>query len=371
MIVFYLPDLRAGGAERVIINLVNSFHNDSDLPIALLLGRKEGKLLDQIPKGIKVYVLDGRSAKTSVIPLIKFCHKYKPDVIFATLGASLAIALAKPFIPKSIKIINRLGNTIGAEKLLYKNHLKRLFYIYANKMIGKASDNLIFQCNYMADDYMKETGVRPSDYTVIYNPVDIQKIENLSGELFHAGYDLVAVGRLDPQKDYATLLSACKTLKEKGINFSLAILGEGKLKDQLTEQIRQDGLDEHVFLLGYIKNPYPYIANSQYLISSSLYEGFSNVIIEALCLGTPVIATDCPGGNKETIYPNINGYLCEPSNACVMAETIELALRKKDQFNRVQLKDSATAKYNLRKIGKAYQKVIVNVLDNCVKFKAN
>ncbi|MES2808152.1 MAG: glycosyltransferase [Bacteroidota bacterium] len=362
MIVFYLPDLRAGGAERVIINLIKHCHAHSDLPIALLLGNKEGQLLDQVPPDITVYTLNCRSAKTSVVALIKFCHRYKPDVIFATLGASLAIALAKSFIPGNIKVINRLGNTIGAEKLLYKNSLKRLLYIYANKLIGTASDFSIFQCNYMANDYMKETGVRLKDYTVIYNPVDTQKVETLATEAIDIIYDIVAVGRLDVQKDYPTLITACNILKHRGIKFSIAILGDGKLKGQLVDQIGQHQLNGMVTLLGHVKNPYPYIARAQYLISSSLYEGFSNVIIEALCLGTPVIATECPGGNKETIDVNNNGYLCEPSDATAIANTIETALGERAKFNSEKIKDNAVAKYNLQKIGDAYKDVITSIV---------
>jgi glycosyltransferase involved in cell wall biosynthesis len=359
--IFYLPDLRAGGAERVMINLLNHCNEHSDLPISLLLGKKEGPLLDQIPENITVYTLDSNSAKTSVVALIKFCRQHKPDVIFATLGASLAIALAKPFIPKRIKIINRLGNTIGAEKLLFKK-LRRFFYIYANKLIGKASDYSIFQCIYMANDYMRETGVQLQDYVVIYNPVDVQRVEKLATESINIKYDMVAVGRLDPQKDYATLLKACSILKQKGTKFSLAILGDGKLKDQLANQIKQYNLDGSVFLLGHVKNPYPYIIGSQYLISSSLYEGFSNVIIEALCLGTPVIATDCPGGNKETIDVS-NGYLCMPSDAIAMASTIEVALTEQSKFNKEQIKNKAVAKYNLMKVGDTYKNVITNILE--------
>jgi glycosyltransferase involved in cell wall biosynthesis len=361
LILFYLPDLRVGGAERVIINLIKHCHHHSDLPIALLLGKREGPLLDQIPPNIPVYTLNSNSAKTSVIPLVKFCHQHKPDVVFASLGASLAIALAKPFIPKSIKVINRLGNTIGAEKLLFKSNLKRLFYIYANKLIGKMSDCLIFQCNYMADDYMRETGVKLQDHAVIYNPVDIQKIEKLATESINIKYDMIAVGRLDPQKDYPTLITACNILKERGAKFSLAILGDGRLRDQLADQIKAYDLDGSVFLLGHVKNPYPYIAGSSYLVSSSLYEGFSNVLIEALSLGTPVIATDCPGGNKETIAVNNNGYLCTTSDAISIADTIELALKERGKFNKEQIKNNAFAKYNLKKIGDTYQNVITNI----------
>src|SRR5690606_38182333 len=99
MVVFFLPDLRAGGAERVMLNLLERFHKEKPSEVALLLGKKQGKLLSQIPQGIEVYELGQTSALKSIVPLICFVWKHKPDKIFSTLGSSLAVAIAKPFLP--------------------------------------------------------------------------------------------------------------------------------------------------------------------------------------------------------------------------------------------------------------------------------
>lgn len=359
MIVFYLPDLRAGGAERVMVNLITYYHLNDNFHIALLLGKKEGKLLDQIPEDISIYSLNASSAKSSVIPLIRFCKEHKPKVVFATLGASLAISLAKPFIPKGIKIINRLGNTIGAEKLLYSNPIKKFGYILANKIIARASDKLVFQCNYMAEDYINETRIKPNNYIVIYNPVDIVKMEQLVKNKMSQKFDLIAVGRLDRQKDYPTLINACGILKEKGVSFSLAILGDGKLKEQLLNLIEDNGLRNHVHLLGHTGNPYIYMASAKYLISSSLYEGFSNVIVEALCLGIPIISTDCPGGNKETIITGFNGYLSPVGDVKELANCIQLALSESDNFSKEMIRKTAIEKYKLRTIAEQYKLALI------------
>ena len=174
MIVFFLPDLRGGGAERVMLNLLTEFHKDSEKEVVLLLVRKQGPLMDQVPEGIRVFELEAGSAMKSLIPFVRFCQKHRPKKVIASLGSSLAAAMAKPFIPKDIEIINRLGNTIGAEKLLFKSALKRRLYIRANKLIAQKSDKIIFQCNYMAEDFIKEVGIRPKSYKYIYNPVDLE-----------------------------------------------------------------------------------------------------------------------------------------------------------------------------------------------------
>jgi N-acetylgalactosamine-N,N'-diacetylbacillosaminyl-diphospho-undecaprenol 4-alpha-N-acetylgalactosaminyltransferase len=132
-------------------------------------------------------------------------------------------------------------------------------------------------------------------------------------------------GRLNPQKDYDNLINACAILKKQTSNFSLAILGQGNLFNQLEALIQKFGLEKNVFLLGYKANPYTYILNSNYLVSSSLYEGFSNVIIESLCLGKPVVATNCPGGNAEVITNGVNGWLCEFKNPEALAKAMRPA----------------------------------------------
>ena len=361
MIVFYLPNLRSGGAERVMVNLINYYFENETFELCLLLGKREGKLLDQLPNNLTIYTLHAGSAKRSVVPLIRFCNQHQPTAIFATLGASWAMALAKPFISKQIKVINRLGNTIGAEKLLYSNKIKRWMYIFANKLIGKASDLLIFQCNYMAEDYLRETGIHVKQYAVIYNPVNVSQIQQLALAPTPQSYDLLAVGRLDPQKDYVNLINACRLLKEKGVAFTIGILGDGKLLDTLSALVQANDLSAHVYLLGYLKNPYSYISKSKFLVSSSLYEGFSNVIIESLCLGTPVIATDCPGGNKETIYAD-NGYLCELGNSIALADTMATALMEQRRFNPLDISNEAISRYSLPMIAKQYGGVLNEII---------
>ncbi|WP_438969487.1 glycosyltransferase [Nonlabens sp.] len=360
MIVFFIPDLRAGGAERVMLTLLNEFYNtDEKSSYLLLLGKKQGDLSNLIPQDIKVLELGVTSGSKMVMPFIKFCKKHKPTVVFATLGASLTTAIAKPFISNAITIINRLGNTIGAEKKLFTNSIKRYLYILANKRIAKKSDKLIFQCNYMKEDFIKETNCIPKESYVIYNPVNVERISALSKKpVFHSSFDFVAVGRLNPQKDYFTLLNACALLKNKQIAFKLAILGEGNLRDTMQDVIDKKELNKNVFLLGHQPNPYPLMKSAKFLISSSLYEGFSNVIIESLCLGTPILASDCPGGNSETIDIS-NGRLFPLKNQEALTQLMIDSLNKNSIFNKNELMKNARKKYQLKTIVSQYKNIII------------
>jgi glycosyltransferase involved in cell wall biosynthesis len=359
MIVFFLPNLRPGGAERVMLNVLLSYHAAyPHAKLVLLLGEKTGPLLSEIPTTIPIYSLGAANATKSIRPLIKFCKVHQPQVVFSSLGSALAASVAKRFVSSKIVFINRIGNTIGAEKMLIKHPIKRAMYLLANRFIGKNSNHIIFQCHYMANDYIKETGVNPKMQSIIYNPVQVRKVEQLACERVDKVFTFIAVGRLNPQKDYKTLLDACALLKEKKVNFTLGIIGEGNLKEGLTAQLKSLQLEEHVFLMGFHANPYPYMKSARYLVSSSLYEGFSNVIIESLCLGTPVISTNCPGGNAEVIQEGKNGWLCQVQNPTDLASVMEKSLNQSVELDNQTIAQNAQAIFDANLIFKQYEAVL-------------
>lgn len=359
MIVFFLPDLRAGGAERVMLNLLVSYHEKfPKQETNLLLFKKQGPLLSEVPSSIKIVELGTNGASKSVLSFILFCKSHQPKLVFASLGASLTTSLARPFVSKKTVFINRIGNTIGAEKLLYTNPLKRFLYVFANKIIAKMSNHIIFQCHYMVKDYLEQTKITPKHYSVIYNPVKISTIKKMAQDEITEKYTFVAVGRLNPQKDYENLINACALLKKQTSDFSLAILGEGNLNQKLKAQIQKLRLENHVFLLGHKSNPYSYISNANYLVSSSLYEGFSNVIIESLCLGKPVIATDCPGGNAEVIINGANGWLCEYKNPDALANVMLHSLYHNVTLSNEVISKNSAVLYSDDLIFNEYEKVI-------------
>ncbi|WNM20229.1 glycosyltransferase [Flavobacterium capsici] len=364
MIVFFLPDLRAGGAERVMLNVLLKYHLAfPEESVVLLLGKKEGPLLAEIPSTIPIYSLEASNATRSIRPLIRFCKKHHPKVVFSTLGSALAASIAKNFVSSKIIFINRIGNTIGAEKMLIDNRIKRALYLLANKIIAKNSDHILFQCKYMVEDFIFETGMQPKKYNYIYNPVQIDRIEKLIFEEVKETYTFISVGRLNPQKDYETLLKSCVILKERNIKFKLGIIGEGPLKKDLQEKIKVLNLEDCVHLIGFLPNPYPYMKEAKYLVSSSLYEGFSNVIIESLCLGTPVIATNCPGGNAEVLVEGKNGFLCNVNDAEDLASIMEKGINESDKFDNKNIANDAKVLFNMETIFKQYVKVLKNNIE--------
>lgn len=162
-------------------------------------------------------------------------------------------------------------------------------------------DNIITVSKTAEISFKKVYG-QVGEIATIYNPIDVDDIK-ISGNESIVEYNrdvpnIVTVGRLVTQKGYDILLKVMKKLNEDGFNFKLRILGEGEQKEELEDFIKQNHLQKNVELIGFKKNPYPYIASSDLFVCSSRSEGYSLVIAEALVLGIPVVSTYCSGPNE-------------------------------------------------------------------------
>lgn len=327
---FVLPDLRGGGAERVFITLVN-YLATKKINVYLILGSKDGPLVKFVDDNVKVLVL-GKRGIGSLFRLRKIVIDNEINVLVGTLSMAYVVALLKLLIPKSCTMISRLGNTISED---LKNHKGCMFF--AQKLYQYSlcfSDVIIVQSRYMKKDLFNLLPLKKiRDSTrLIYNPIDVERVINLSTEVFEDDYislvngeDIISVGRLDTQKDHITTLHAFKKYSNIHRNAKLHILGDGRLRHELQSEVIKLNLNNKVVFHGHVSNPYPYISKAKMLVMSSLYEGFSNVILESICLNTPAIVSDCPGGNSEIIVNSKNGFLFEVKNEEDMCKKMLLA----------------------------------------------
>lgn len=350
MIALFLPDLRAGGAEKVMLSLGIFFHAQN-IPICFVVGKANGPLHSQLPEHVPVFELGKTNAPAMVKPFIRFVNKEKPSVVFATLGAAITASIAKPFIGKNTRVIARLGNTVSAEAQSL-SILSTLKYRLAAKVVSTYADVQVFQSQYMKKDYEAFLGKPVKNGVVIYNPLHADSIQNKSNEVV-TSYDFVAVGRFMAQKNYPYLLE----ITEKMPACTFAILGDGILRPSIEQMILEKGLSKRVHVLGHTPNPYPYMKSASFVLSTSLYEGFSNVIIEALALGTPVIATDCPSGNREVLHDG-NGRLIPLHNAASAVSIMEKAMRDKETFHPQQISEEALTRFSMEEIAQQYLQVL-------------
>ena len=253
--------------------------------------------------------------------IIQLIWKKRPDVVFSTLGhLNLALAICRFFLPNGTKYIARETTIVSYGIKEYKSS-KIWAWAYANYY--KNLDRLICQSRAMRNDLINNFDLKNNKISVINNPCDIKNIRTLSivpidktqlPECWHQKetVKLVAAGRLVDVKGFDILIEAISIWANPLSH--LIILGEGPLIDSLRKQAQTLGVLKHITFAGFQRNPYPFFAQADAFILSSRYEGFPNVVIEALACGTPVIATPAPGGVKE-ILDGVRG--------CQIAETLD------------------------------------------------
>ena len=168
---------------------------------------------------------------------------------------------------------------------------------------------------------------------VLWNPSDTEKIRREAEKPLPAALEacfrkpvILGVGRLEQQKNFPLLIEACDILRRRGREFSLCLVGRGSQRERLEKLARDSGMEGHIHFAGHQSNPYAIMARSAVLALSSTHEGFGNVLVEALCLGIPVVATNCPSGPEEILCGGAYGRLVPMNDAQALADALEATL---------------------------------------------
>lgn len=343
-IIFALPNLRGGGAERVVSIILRNL-DPSKFDIHLIIGQFTGPNTKNIPKHVHVHVIGSIRSYQVFFPLIKIIKKIDPDFVFATLGFVNVVTLGKFFLSNNTKVIIRYGNTLSSylkevkSESIFRYYLDFYLTIFSNYF----SDLIVAQCNYMKNDLINTFGLNSKivkKIIVIYNPIESDQIHKLSLDNslstidYHpnSGPFLISVGNLKKQKGFDLLIEAMVHVKYVFPNIILNLYGEGQEKMKIQNLIQKYNLGSNIFLRGFSKNPYYDLSKSDLYVNSSRYEGFSNSIIESLSLGIPVVATDCPSGVREVVFDGENGFLSSfdyLNRVQNLAEAIIKALKEK------------------------------------------
>ncbi|MFC1825838.1 glycosyltransferase, partial [Thermodesulfobacteriota bacterium] len=199
----------------------------------------------------------------------------------------------------------------------------------------------------------------------IYNPIEVERVTQRSHEkIEHLWYDekvpiIISIGRLTPQKGFSHLIKALAIVKKSGISCRLVILGEGKENSNLRKLAKKLRINDSVAFLGFQRNPYKYLRYATIFVLSSLYEGFPNVLLEALALGVPSVATRCPTGPTEIITDGVDGILVPSADHIALADAIKQLLL--DSNLRKQLREKGkkrVVEFRVEKIIRQYEEVI-------------
>ncbi|MCD6528135.1 glycosyltransferase [bacterium] len=361
-ISFFLPSLRGGGAEKVFVTLANEFAK-RNFKVDLVLAQKEGPYLKEVSEKVRMVNLKAKRVLYSLLPLIKYLKKEKPDVLISTLDhANIIAILAKLISRVQTKIIVRVANTLSLSLKGTKFH-KRWLRLYGVKIFYPFADKIIAVSKGVADDLVKRSKIPRKKIKVIYNPTDFEKIqEKMKENTGHPWLDrkecpvILGIGKFHQQKNFPLLLKSFALLRKKR-KIKLIILGEGKERKDLENLIRKLNLQEDVDLPGFKENPYSFLAKADVYVLSSLWEGFPNTLLEALACGTPVVSTNCLSGPAEILENGKYGKLIPINNERALAKAIEETLES--PLNSKILEEKAKD-FGLKKIAKEYLKLFKN-----------
>lgn len=353
-VCFLIPSLRGGGAERVIVTLLNYLDTSKFELVLVVLDTRNSVYLNNVPDVVRLIDLRVKRVRYALVRIFKILHKERPDIVFSTLGhLNLAIGLLRPFLPNSAVYIARESNTVS-EVLI--NSEKNFVWYLAYKFLYRSFDAVVCQSRDMYKDLVANFGLPSKRLLIINNPVDLKKVRVLSKKKIKYAFNndvinIVAAGRLTHQKGFDILLNAAALIGNE--NFKISILGEGEEEVNLKKLAKSLNISSRINFIGFVNNPYPYFSQADLFVLSSRYEGFPNVVLEALACGTPVIATPCPGGINE-ILPCIKGCkIAEDISAKALANKIE-------RYNPNEVLDTkAIEKWSASEIAKKFEELFL------------
>jgi len=316
-IIFYIAKLTSGGAERVVSNLSLNMPKNINTTIVLFDSKEgnvsydyKGDLIDlQPPYHLKNLVKSKINYIYSVYKLSKIKKEQKIDATISFIdGSNLKNIYSEIISNYNTKVIISVRNYPSKREKKIRKGLTKLFYNQADYIITLSKGVKL--------DLLENFGIDRNKIKVIYNPCDSKRINRLSEKkitkrkhkmIFNTpGPVIINVASFKDtgQKGQWHLLRAFKKILENVPDSKLVLMGEGNLEKYLKVLTKDLNLSENVFFIGFQDNPFKFLARSDLFVFPSLFEGFGNVITEAMACGLPIISSDCPSGPREILAPD-------------------------------------------------------------------
>lgn len=302
-VMFLIPHVSGGGGERVLSDLSCSLGGET---VLVVFEEKfsypfKGRLISlDLP-------INRRSLLSRLTGFLRRAYRFRrllaqerPDVVISFMGeANLINALVSP------RPVLTVHNHLSALSKM-RNRFEALFVDALNKKLYKRA-TIVAVSQSIRTDLIENFGMSADRVAVIPNAVNEREIEDMAAESVVCPWNpdvpvVITAGRLSPEKGQSHLIRAFAEVRKK-MPCQLAILGTGDLEGPLKQLTSELGIENDVYFLGWQANPFQYMARATVFVSPSLTEGFGLVLLEAMACKMPVIATDCPGGQREIIAP--------------------------------------------------------------------
>lgn len=334
-IVFLISSLSSGGAENVLCTLANRMAEDGeDVHVISLEKRKQFYELNSHVTLHKIEKKGGKFARDFRF-IRKTIQSVKPDVTVSFLYRCNVLMLIQNLFTRRKIIVCDRNNPL-------REHSKVAFYI--SQLLYLRANAVFVQTNQIKQYYFKTLQKK---IFVIENPIDTERLHGqIQNRRIVKNNTVISIGRLEKQKDFQTLIKAFNRVVEKHPGWRLKIFGVGPMKNELRKLIQDNQLNGKVLLCGQTKEPFFELSRASVFVLSTHYEGFPNVLCEAMEAGLPCIASDCVSGPRELIQNGENGWLFKIGdigelekriNYCIENDVTHYGKKAHDSVQRLKL----------------------------------
>jgi glycosyltransferase involved in cell wall biosynthesis len=316
-ICFVIPTLTGGGAERVAVTVLSAMDAGRYDRTLYVFSASEGVYFDHIAPGVRVVVATHRSWFLRLWELAAFLRASRPDIVMPFLSYFITAIAVRLSGARARVVFNQGTPTTGFlddPDFGWGSGLRRSVFSLLTRLFYARADAVVVTSRGVADDLISRHGVPSARIRVLHNPVDLDAITRLAADPIDDAVAgdrpvLAAAGRLAGVKNYPLMIAAVADVVARRPVY-LWILGDGPERARLQALAADGGVGRFVRFLGFQQNPFRYIAKADVFVLTSTYEGFGNVLIEAMACGTPVVATKSPG-TQEIITDGENGVLVD------------------------------------------------------------
>lgn len=331
-VVLFLPSLGGGGAEHFMVRLANGLA-ERGVKVNLLVANAVGPNLTRVSSAVNIVDFKCQRIYKVLPKLINFLRKNEYKVFLSTLDhANIIAIIAHIFLNKKIKLFIRQATVLKLGKQ-HRNSFKSRIVIWLLTRLSRRTNSVIVTSKVMKIEFLHESKISHDKVIIIPNPVELKEVKLLSKEpIIHPWFlknqlpIVIAVGRLESVKGFDKLILAFSKLLKK-TPARLVILGEGSLREQLEKKISDLGIDDHVWMPGFVDNIYPYLSSSKIFALTSQYEGFPNGMLEAMACGANIVAFNCPGGVSEILENGRWGCLVPQGDVIGLSQFMFSTLR--------------------------------------------
>lgn len=341
-ICFVLPSLAGGGAERAAVHILNAL-DDQQWDRSMYLFDRVGPYLDEVSPAIRVSAGTDHSRWGRWRALRRFIRETRPEIVVSFLSYFSVLTAARAAGVGARVVFNQqtpMTAFLADGDYPWRGAWHRRVFTLVTRTGYAAADLVVATSRGVAEDLQAAFGVNPAHVRVVPNPVDLERVTAAAKEPLDAEFQaqwtspvIVAAGRLAEAKNYPLLIDAMALLRQR-IPARLFILGQGELEGAIRVRIAERGLTDAVVLCGFHRNPWKFIAKADVFALTSHYEGFGNVLVEAMACGVPVVAT-ASAGTRDIIRDGDDGLLVTTHDAASVASALERVLGDRELRGRM------------------------------------